>query len=247
VTSILEKLSVKPFSIIGHRGAAGRFPENTLRSINYAISVGVEVVEVDVRATRDGFLVVFHDADFKRLAGIDVSVRSVEYSWIRSNVLINGEHVPLLEEVLDAVRDRVGLFIEIKEPDTTKRVVELIRSRGVIDQVAIISFYDEALITAKRVEPRIVTGLIYAQPPGRVLDAVRLGARVVLPHYRITSEKSISYAHRYGLKVVAWTVNSRVDAVRLVESGVDGLATDIPDELVKLRSELRASARSTSY
>ncbi|MFZ8783584.1 MAG: glycerophosphodiester phosphodiesterase [Desulfurococcaceae archaeon] len=98
-----------------------------------------------------------------------------------------------------------------------------------------------------RENPRIVTGLIYAQPPGRVLDAVRLGARVVLPHYRITSEKSISYAHRYGLKVVAWTVNSRVDAVRLVESGVDGLATDTPDELVELRSELRASTRSTSY
>jgi glycerophosphoryl diester phosphodiesterase len=92
-----------------------------------------------------------------------------------------------------------------------------------------------------------VTGLIYAQPPGRVLDAVRLGARVVLPHYRITSEKSISYAHRYSLKVVAWTVNSRVDAVRLVESGVDGLATDTPDELVELRSELRASTCSTSY
>jgi len=67
VIGILEKPSVKAFSIIGHRGATGRFPENTLRFINYAINIGVDVVEVDVRATRDGLLVVFPYADFKRL------------------------------------------------------------------------------------------------------------------------------------------------------------------------------------
>jgi glycerophosphoryl diester phosphodiesterase len=238
VISILERLSIKPFSIIGHRGAAGRLPENTLKSINYAINVGVDIVEVDVRATRDNVLVVFHDADFKRLADVDVTVRSVEYSWIKSSILINGEHVPLLEEVIDVVKDKVGLFIEIKEPDTTKGVIELVRSSGILEQVAIISFYDEALITAKRLEPRIATGLIYAQPPGRVLDAVKLGAKIVLPQYKIASEKSINLAHKYNLRVVAWTINSRVEALRLVRAGVNGLATDLPDELVKFRSEL---------
>lgn len=236
--SILERLSIKPFSIIGHRGAAGRLPENTLKSINYAINVGVDIVEVDVRATRDNVLVVFHDADFKRLADVDVTVRSVEYSWIKSSILINGEHIPLLEEVIDVVKDKVGLFIEIKEPDTTKGVIELVRSSGILEQVAIISFYDEALIKAKRLEPRIATGLIYAQPPGRVLDAVKLGAKIVLPQYKIASEKSINLAHKYNLRVVAWTINSRVEALRLVRAGVDGLATDLPDELVKFRSEL---------
>jgi glycerophosphoryl diester phosphodiesterase len=238
VISILERLSIKPFSIIGHRGAAGRLPENTLKSINYAINVGVDIVEVDVRATRDNVLVVFHDADFKRLADVDVPVRSVEYSWIKSSILINGEHIPLLEEVINVVKDKVGLFIEIKEPDTTKGVIELVRSSGILEQVAIISFYDEALITAKRLEPRIVTGLIYAQPPGRVIDAVKLGAKIVLPQYKIASEKSINLAHKYNLRVVAWTINSRVEALRLVRAGVDGLATDLPDELVKFRSEL---------
>jgi glycerophosphoryl diester phosphodiesterase len=238
VISILERLSIKPFSIIGHRGAAGRLPENTLKSINYAINVSVDIVEVDVRATRDNVLVVFHDADFKRLADVDVPVRSVEYSWIKSSILINGEHVPLLEEVIDVVKDKVGLFIEIKEPDTIKGVIELVRSSGILEQVAIISFYDEALITAKRLEPRIATGLIYAQPPGRVLDAVKLGAKIVLPQYKITSEKSINLAHKYNLRVVAWTINSRVEALRLVRAGVNGLATDLPDELVKFRSEL---------
>jgi glycerophosphoryl diester phosphodiesterase len=238
VISILERLSIKPFSIIGHRGAAGRLPENTLKSINYAINVGVDIVEVDVRATRDNVLVVFHDADFKRLADVDVTVRSVEYSWIKSSILINGEHIPLLEEVIDVVKDKVGLFIEIKEPDTTKGVIELVRSSGILEQVAIISFYDEALIKAKRLEPRIATGLIYAQPPGRVLDAVKLGAKIVLPQYKIASEKSINLAHKYNLRVVVWTINSRVEALRLVRAGVDGIATDLPDELVKFRSEL---------
>jgi glycerophosphoryl diester phosphodiesterase len=236
---IIEKLAVKPFSVIGHRGAAGRAPENTLKSVNYAISVGVDIVEVDVRATKRGELVVFHDPDFKRLVGVDISVRSVDYEWVKNNILISGESVPLLEEVLEVVKGKVGLFIEIKEPDTTTRVIELVRSYGVIDQVAIISFYDEALVTAKRVEPRVVTGLIYAQPPGRVLDAVKIGAKIVLPHYRIISEKSTNFAHKYGLKVVTWTINNREDALRALKVGVDGIATDLPDELVKLRSELK--------
>jgi glycerophosphoryl diester phosphodiesterase len=239
--NIIEKLSVKPFSIIGHRGAAGRAPENTLKSVNYAISVGVDIVEVDVRATKSGELVVLHDPDFKRLAGVDVSVRSVDYNWIRNNILISGEKIPLLEEVLEVVKDKVGLFIEIKEPDTTIKVIELVKNYSIIDQVAIISFYDEALATAKRIEPKITTGLIYAQPPGRVLDAVKLRAKIVLPHHKITSDKSTNFAHKYGLKVITWTINSREEALRALKIGVDGIATDLPDELIKLRSELKTT------
>ena len=67
------------------------------------------------------------------------------------------------------------------------------------------------------------------------------GARVILPHFRLATGRTLGFAHRYELKVVAWTVNSRKDALRLVEAGVDGLASDIPGELVELRKELQLS------
>lgn len=67
---ILEKLSIKPFSIVGHRGAAGRLPENTLRAFQFAIEAGADVVECDVRRTKDGKLILLHDKDFKRVAGV---------------------------------------------------------------------------------------------------------------------------------------------------------------------------------
>jgi len=100
------------------------------------------------------------------------------------------------------------------------------------------SLYDEALITAKRSELRIATGLKYAQLTGRVLNPFKLGNKIVLPQHRVASEKSINLAHKCNLRAVVWTTNSRVGALRLVRADVDGIATDIPDELVKLRSEL---------
>jgi len=238
LAGVLARISRKPFAVVGHRGAAGRFPENTLKSIEYAIAAGADVVEVDVRATRDGRLIVFHDPDLKRLFNRSERVRDLEYAWIRSNLLLGGEPIPLLEEVLETVRDRVGLFIEVKEPDTTSHVVELVKRYGVVKDTAIISFYDEALVRAREVEPQIATGLIYAKPPGRVLDAKRLGASIVLPHYSIATEKANSLAHKLGLRVVAWTVNDTDTAVRLVKSGVDAIATDLPDALIELRRRL---------
>jgi glycerophosphoryl diester phosphodiesterase len=242
---ILEKLSIKPFAVVGHRGSAGRLPENTLRSIDYAVGIGVDIVEVDVRSTRDGVLILLHDPDFKRVAGVDVVAKNVEYAWIKDNVRIGGEPVPRLEEVLEFVKNRdIGLFIEVKEPETTRKVLELISMHGVVDRVAVISFYDDALTITKRLNPAIVTGLIYARPPGRILDAVKLGAKIVLPQYKIASEKSINLAHRYGLKVVAWTVNTREDALKLVEAGVDGLASDTPDVLIGIRR--KAASKESS-
>jgi len=238
VMVLLKYLSVKPFAVIGHRGAAGRFPENTLKAIEYALGIGVDVVEVDARATRDGMLVVFHDPDLKRLFGIDKKLCDLDYGWVRENLRLDGEYVPLLEEVLELVGGRAGLFIEIKEPETTHRVVELVIEHGLVNDVAIISFYDEALVEAKKVEPRITTGLIYFKPPGRIFDARKLGASIVLPRYNIASEKANRLAHRLGLKIVVWTVNDRETAMEMVRRGVDGIASDYPDMLVDLRREL---------
>ena len=139
------------------------------------------------------------------------------------------------------MKGRVGLFIEIKEPETTDRVVELVVKHGMAGDVAIISFYDEALKRVKELRPEITTGLIYFKPPGRIFDAKKLGASIALPRYNIASEKANRLAHRLGLKVVVWTVNDEELAREMVRRGVDGIASDYPDMLIGLRRRLSGS------
>jgi len=236
---ILERLSVKPFAIVGHRGAGGLALENTLQAVEQGIRSGADIVEVDVRLTRDGRVVVFHDEDLSRITGVNVRINSVDYEWLRQNArLPNGEPIPLLSEVLEVVKDRAGLFIELKEVDTAGGSIEAVLSHGLAEDVAFISFLDEAIRIVKELNPSLVTGLIYYKPPGRVIDALKLKASIVLPRYNIATEKAIQLAKRHGLKTVVWVVNDEEIALRLVRSGVDGLASDYPDRLSSLRSRL---------
>ena len=243
---IMQRLSTKPFAVIGHRGAAGIYVENTLKSISYAISIGVDIVEIDVRQTRDGELVVFHDEDLTRLAGINKKIRDLTYDWIIKNIRLDGETIPKLVDVLETINGRTGLFIEIKEPETTKKIIEILKNtyHEFIGDTALISFHDDALINAKKLYPRITTGLIYYKPPGRIIDAKKMKCEIVLPHYRLATAKAIGFAHRLGLKVVAWTVNEINTVFKLYKSNIDGIATDYPDKIIDVRKKIMESTQS---
>ncbi len=236
--NIEEALNKKPFGIVGHRGAKGVKPENTIASIKYAIEVGVDIVEVDVRKTKDNVLILLHDPDFKRLTGEEIKPQDVDFSYIRENISIDGEPVATLDEALSTVNGKVGLFIEIKEPETTPDVLELVIKHNAIHWAAVISFYDEALIQTKELLPSIKTGLIYFKPPGRIFEAKKLGADFVVPNWKIATAKANAVAHRLGLKVVAWTINDEETAKKVLERKADVMATDYPDMLVSFRKKL---------
>ncbi len=236
---IIDELRKKPFSIVGHRGAAGVKPENTVSSILYAYSNGADVVEVDVRSTRDGFLILLHDEDFSRVSGTSIRPRDVSYEWVKENLKVMGEEVAELSEVVSLVKKlNKYLLIEVKEPDTTSKVVEVVSMEGAVNEVAVISFFDEVLRVVKEVEPEIATGLIYSKPPGRIVDARSLGAEIVLPKHYLATEKAVDLAHRLGLTVVAWTVNDLITVAELVKRGVDAIASDYPDKLADYRNSV---------
>ena len=235
---VLDALSRRPFAVIGHRGAAGLALENTLTAFKKALEVGVDIVEFDIQLTADGIPVLLHDETLERIAGLHVNVRNTSFSELKNVTLPGGEKIATLEELLALDAGRLPLFIEIKHPGDTSRVLEVIAREKAIDYVAIISFHEEALRIARERLPSIPRGLIYATPPGKIVEAKKLGCNIVLPRYTLATEKAVAFAHRLGLKVVAWTVNDVTTAVRLVKRNVDGIASDYPDRIVELRKKL---------
>jgi len=236
---IIDIISIEPFAVVGHRGAKGRKPENTVSAIEYALKVGADVVEVDVRQTKDGELILLHDRDFKRLTGRAFIPSQLSYRFIKENITIDGEPVATLEDALKVVNGKVGLFIEIKEPETTEKVVETVISYNAEKWVCFISFYEEALIKVKEINPQLKTGLIYMKPPGKIYQAKKIECEIVLPLYRLATEKAVKFAHRLNLKVVSWVINDYETAKLMDSRGVDAVASDYPDLAVKWREMLK--------
>jgi glycerophosphoryl diester phosphodiesterase len=223
------------FFVVAHRGASGYEPENTLRAVRRALEMGVDAVEVDVRLSRDGVPVVIHDETVDRTTNGRGLVRSMSVEELRRLDAGKGERIPLLSEVLEEVKGRCALFAELKEVDAAEPALKLVEAAGMLDSVLFISFEQEALAAVKRLAPRSHVGLIYAKPSDGIVAAKHLGCEFVLPHYRLATEKAVAFAHRMGLLVVAWTVDDAETAAELKRRGVDGIASNYPDRILKLR------------
>ena len=237
---MLEKLSVKPFAVVGHRGAKGECAENTLPCIEHAVKIGVDIVEVDVRETKDGELIILHDEDFKRVAGVDLKPKDLTLKEIKERIRIYGKHeVPTLSEVLDFIKGTdVGIFIEIKEPPTTTKIVSLVEEYSLENRVSLISFYSEALEGVKALNPKLITGLIYIKPQNAIIKAKEIKAKLILPYYKVATPKAVAFAHRLKLKVVSWVINDESSFERSYNANVDAMATDVPNWLLKKRQEI---------
>ncbi|MEM1649471.1 MAG: glycerophosphodiester phosphodiesterase family protein, partial [Sulfolobales archaeon] len=149
---VLMKLSEKPFAVIAHRGGSGLAPENTLLGVQRSLEVGSDLIEIDVQITLDRIAVVFHDEDLRRIAGINASIREMKYSDL-SDIKINGEKIPTLEEVLSFSIDRIGVLIEVKKPGDEIHIMDLVRRLDASQWIAIISFHTEVLRNVKRLDP----------------------------------------------------------------------------------------------
>ncbi|BEP17743.1 glycerophosphodiester phosphodiesterase [Pyrofollis japonicus] len=238
MNKVLAALSRKPFAVIGHRGARGRAPENTLTALRYAISVGADIAEFDVQRTRDGVLVASHDPVLRSREGVAINIRESLYEEVARVELPGGEHVPRIEEVISEARGKIALFLEVKEPSDTRPLIELVEEHGADDYVAVISFHEEAIAELKKIKPHIPGGLIYFKPPGLITQCKKIGCEIVLPRYPLATPKAVSFAHRLGLKVVAWTVNDEKLFYEMHKRSVDGIATDYPDIGVRIRDSI---------
>lgn len=216
---------------IGHRGARAYEPENTLRSFKKALELGVDAVELDVRRTKDGEIVVIHDAKVDRTTNGKGLVSDLTLKEIKQLVTEKGEKIPTLEEALDFLDKKVKILIELKETDLENRVLNSIHEKGLEKKVIIVSFLEEALRKVRELNDEMETGLIYTRHKNPIKTALELRANYLLPLYRFTHTTNVQKAHENGLKLIVWTINKQEEVSEYVKKGVDGIASDKPDIL----------------
>ncbi len=230
--------AAEPLICIGHRGAAGYEPENTLRSIRRALEFGVHGIEIDVQLV-DGELVVFHDSRLERTTNGRGYLSRHSFEALRLLDAGQGERIPTLREVFETVDRRAFINVELKGKGTASPVAALIREfveerEWQYTDFLVSSFrYREMLMLRKVGNPAIPAGLLLGRPTRffRRLGKI-LGVCAVHPNVRFTSEKLVSLAHAEGWKVYPYTANTPIQIGHMKQVGVDGVFTDFPDRVL---------------
>ena len=239
-------LTEKPSYVlaIAHRGASGYAPENTLAAFRRAVTQGVTFIETDLQLTRDAHFVAIHDETVDRTtnghgAVHDMTMAEVRKldagSWFTSD--FTGERVPTLQEILEfAKKYDVVFYLELKPGGFwggEHALIGALRDSSEIARVVVISFEPTILAGLRRIEPTLMTGLLF---DGQIKDpfekAVEIGARQIAVRGDLVTPNFLQQARKRDLQVVCWTVNSPAHMRLLADAGVDGIMSDYPDRLV---------------
>ena len=224
------------FICFAHRGASGHEPENTLLSFRRALELGARWIELDVRVV-EGEAIIFHDRTLARRARCGGVVEKQSLTYLRSLDVGKGERIPLLSEVLELVKGRAALQIELKGGGSASIVAAIISGcliEGWLPESFLISSFEyKEIAEIKRLQPAIPVGLLPRGYPDNLVEVAHaLGA--VSVHLSIDSviPTRIKELHAAGLKVFVYTVNDPVDLTALRAAGIDGVFTDFPERVI---------------
>jgi glycerophosphoryl diester phosphodiesterase/acyl-CoA hydrolase len=237
------------FVLVGHRGAAGLAPENTLPSFELALALGADAVECDVHLSADGVPVIIHDSTVDRttngkgsvarltaseLQALDASYRFRETARAR---------IPTLDELLSWARGRTRVVIELKgteNPSLVEKTIDLIRERRMLEDCFLISFDHAALGEARRLGPDLLTGALYvARPADPVGLANAALADALAPECSTVTPELVRTAHEAGLLVCVWTANESAAIRAALAAEVDAVTSDFPDRVRAIEREGR--------
>ena len=221
---------------IGHRGAMGHEPENTLLSIRKALSLNVDAVEIDVYNLEDE-LIVIHDRDLSRTTNGTGRLEERSLEYVRSLDAGKGEQIPTLREVFETVDRQAIVNVELKGSNTAKLVVELIQEylqRGWSERDFVVSSFDHyELNRVKTSCPQIVTGmLIYGLPWNYLTMARQLQVDIVISSLDFVTLELVRSVHQQNLSLWVYTVNRFDDIKHLKELQVDAIFTNYPERVI---------------
>jgi glycerophosphoryl diester phosphodiesterase len=246
---IVESGLAAPVAIVAHRGASAYAPENTLAAANLAWEMNADAVEIDVHLTKDGRVIVSHDANTKRTSGVDMNIPDATSEELRKldvgsfkGEKFTGEKMPFLEEVIATVPEGKKLFIEIKcGAEVLPELKRIVLAGGKMDQMVIIGFGLDTMIAAKKVLPQPPvywlrgtlkdeeTGKFLPHDPALLVQAKEGNLDGVDMNFWGIDEAFAAATKAAGLELHAWTVDDPAEGKRLVGLGVDSITTNKPD------------------
>lgn len=229
--------------VVAHRAGGFEAPENTVKGIETAYELGATGCEIDIQRTSDGYYVVNHDNDFKRVAGVGKKPSEMTLEEVKE-LRVDGEPVPTLEEMLDASRDKVTLFVELKGETADNRMaddaVRIIQEEGMQDQAVLISLKYDVLEYIEQKYPEMLTGYLAFISFGKIentpFDYLAL-------EEEIATDDTIESVHMKGKKLLVWTVNEEDDIERFLTSDADAIITDA----VKLSGEAKSRLENRTH
>jgi len=234
-------MEIKKLLCIGHRGAMGHAPENTLASIRKALEFGVPCVEIDVHYV-DGQLIVFHDNRLERTTNGTGILLEQKFAYLRTLNAGDGEKIPTLQEVFETINLQAGVNIELKGPDTPHPVVEFISNMRDVgwndDLILISSFNHRELEQVRQLDPRIKLGaMMVGLPLDDAAFATSLGAYSVHLSLEFIDRRFVDDAHSRSLRVFVFSVNHPEDIKKMNDLGVDGVFTNYPERVLKEKKD----------
>jgi glycerophosphoryl diester phosphodiesterase len=219
------------FLVIGHRGAAGHAPENTLGSFVRALEIGVGMIELDVHLSADRQLVVIHDDTLERTTDGSGAVGAFTAAQLKEFDAGDGERLSTLDEVFDFVAGRCLINVELKGKGTADALIRFLEERN--QDGALVSSFDwEMLKRCRELAPALRLAPLADELNGAVLEkAGELGAWSVNVSRAGLSREFVDKAHRAGFRVYVYTVNEPDEIENIRGMGVDGIISDYPDRL----------------
>lgn len=226
------------FEIIGHRGAAGYEPENTLLSFEKAIDIGVDWIELDLRRSVDGHLVVIHDDTVDRTTNGSGKVNDLTFAELKNLNIDKGQTIPELQEVIDLARNKVKMVLEMKQPDIETDVIDSITSNNLTDRCMVASFNKHSIRSVKVLDKRITTAIIVSSLPIDFRElSLEVMADCIFIKKDVATKDFVDEAHKDGFSVNIWNTDTMDDIRKYASMSPDYMSSNYPDRLKKFKEE----------
>ncbi|MCR4924348.1 MAG: glycerophosphoryl diester phosphodiesterase membrane domain-containing protein [Lachnospiraceae bacterium] len=237
----------EPVKIVAHRAGGTMASENSIEGLEKAIEHGCYASEIDVQRTKDGYYVINHDNDFSRLTGVAKAPSEMTMDEIKElrikDTTGNGQLLPVVtfEEMLDVIKGKIKLYVELKGPTADKQmvddVVRIIREHDCVEDTALISLDYSVIDYAETNYPEFETGTLFFASLGNVAN---LNCDLLIMEEEFSSDAKIWDIHLAGKKVIVWTVNTREGMYKFLDSDIDAVITDEIPLAEEVQTELDA-------
>ena len=240
--------------IYAHRGFTGAFPENTMIAFKEAVKIGAEGIETDVQMTKDGVLCLIHDETVNRTSNSKGYIKDMTWEQVKnidvSCKILDGRYgfcgIPSAEEFLDLIKTSgIKANIELKNskiyyPGLADKLVEMIKSFGIEEQVMISSFNNASLVRLKKIAPEIKCGFLKGTPTieNAGLYCSEMGVDYFHPDFKNVTPEVKAECDSYSIGLNVWTVNDKPALRNMIGLGVNSVITNYPDYALEVRGEL---------